>query len=79
MTPDEIVLSQIRAKCAQLIRDHDPKHAGYLTAKQAVSGWRATITAIDALDLIHAAAVDGDDMAWTARMQIIEDWPIECL
>lgn len=74
MTTEEH-LKKIKAKCESLMLLHIPT-GNY---QSAIAGWRATIAAIDSLQLIHEQTDLGEYPAWDALKEIIAAWPEELL
>jgi hypothetical protein len=48
-------------------------------AGRAEAGWRATIAAIDNLELIHEQTDMGEYAAWDAMQDILAAWPLQIL
>ena len=70
-------LQLIKDECERLIPEYSTSRSGYLSAQQAVAGWRATIAAIEALESM--AAIPMDILILQLTKDILAAWPIELL
>jgi hypothetical protein len=70
-------LQLIKAKCEKMIKLAEIEPQSFMESAEA--GWRATVTAIDNLELIHEQTDMGEYAALDALQEIIAAWPIELL